>query len=53
MLHQGCHRGALVGEAGEQAADHGGLRLVQPHAGGVARPFGVEPVAVGRPRPGQ
>jgi hypothetical protein len=53
MLHQGRHRGALVGEPGEQVADHGGLRLVQPHAGWVTRPFGVEPVAVGRPRPGQ
>jgi hypothetical protein len=52
MLHQGCHCGALVSESGEQVADHGGLRLVQPHTRRVARPFGVEPVAIGRPRPG-
>jgi hypothetical protein len=53
MLHQGCHWCALVSEPSEQVADHGGLRLVQPHAGWVTRPFGVEPVTVGRPRPGQ
>jgi hypothetical protein len=53
MLHQGCHWCALVGKPGEQVTDHSGLRLVQPHAGWVTRPFGVEPVTVGRPRPGK
>jgi hypothetical protein len=52
-LHQGRDRGSLVGEPGEQVAHHRRLRLVQPHPGRVARPLGVEPVAVGRPRPGQ
>ncbi len=52
-LHQGRDGHALVGVPGEEIADHRRLRLVQPHAGRVPRAIRVEPVAVGRPRPGQ
>ncbi len=50
---QGVERLTLVGEPGEQIAHHCSFGLVQPHACRVARPLGVEPVAVEWPRPGQ
>jgi hypothetical protein len=37
----------------EQLLDHGGRDRVEPDRGRVTRPLGVQPVAVGRPRPGQ
>jgi hypothetical protein len=53
MLPDGEDRRALVGEPGEQIAHHRRLRLVHPHPGRVARPLGIEPVAIRWPRPGQ
>src|SRR3954471_17239331 len=45
-------RGPLVDEPGEQVTHHRRLRLVQANPGRIARSLGVDPVAVGRPRPG-
>ena len=50
---QGVERLTLVGEPDEQVAHDGRLGFVQANARRVARPLGVQPVAVGRPRPGQ
>ncbi len=52
-LPHGQDRGALVGEPGEQVAHHRRLRLLHPHPSRIAWPLGVEPVAIGRPRPRQ
>jgi hypothetical protein len=37
----------------EQLLDHDGGDRVDLDGGGITRSFGVQPVAVGRPRPGQ
>ncbi len=50
---QGIDRLALVGEPHEQVTHHRSLRLVQANAGGIARPIGIKPVAVGWPCPWQ
>lgn len=50
---QAGDRDPLVCEPGEQVAHHRRLRFVQPNACRVARPLGIKPVAIGRPRPGQ
>jgi hypothetical protein len=43
----------LLRVPGEHLAHDGRLGLLDAHAGGIARPVRVDPVAEGRPRPGQ
>jgi hypothetical protein len=51
--HQLGDRGPLVNKPSEQVTHHHRLRLIQPNPGRIAWSLGVNPVTVGRPRPGQ
>ena len=52
-LDQGEDRRSFIGEPSEQVPDNRSFGLVQSYPSRVAGPLGIEPVAIGRSRPGQ